>query len=450
MTDATLIAATASRTTGLEAELALVREMEQIAEIHRDRPDRRIAWLIDWIEQEMCPGLRAGRGTWNTTRWNPSRLEQRNGRIDRKLQPAPVVTCRYFVFPQRPEDRVLDALVRKSDRIHRELGSMAQVLEARSATMLARGIRQREADALATEITDLNDGDREATIREELEAAREGQQDLQEQIDRLRRQIRRSEQAVGIDAQKLRQALSTSLGLAGAPPIREEAPAAKDRPATFRLPADAPVLAGDLSWAPALDLLREPRQRGETVSEWRAHAAIRPVTFDDTDTLGEEAVQLHLEHRVVQRLLARFASQGLLHLDLTRSAWPARAAGRHVRSCSLGSLSSARAPRACMRRSSPSPPAGQTPRFATTHSAPTAPPARNAPSNCWKRRSASLTARSRRRSGRDFSAAFGRTWPTCGRISSSAPPRRGRGRRRCSPSVPAANPPRCGACCKPS
>jgi len=427
VTDATLIAAAASRTIGLEAELALVREMEQIAETHRDRPDRRIAWLIDWIEQEMCPGLRVGRGTWNTTRlliftewedtrryierklraaiahtaeadariaiytgeiqsparreelkrafntppkkhplriliatdaareginlqrhchdlvhfdlpWNPSRLEQRNGRIDRKLQPAPVVTCRYFVFPQRPEDRVLDALVRKSDRIHRELGSMAQVLEARSATMLARGIRQRDADVLATEITDLNDGDREATIREELEAARDRQQDLQEQIDRLRRQIRRSEQAVGIDAEKLRLALSTSLGLAGAPPIREETPAAKDRPATFRLPADAPVLAGDLSWAPALDLLREPRQRGETVSEWRAHAAIRPVTFDDTDTLGEEAVQLHLEHRVVQRLLARFASQGLLHLDLTRCCL-ASARGGEARAILLARLS---------------------------------------------------------------------------------------------------------------
>jgi SNF2 family DNA or RNA helicase len=39
--------------------------------------------------------------------WNPSRIEQRNGRIDRKLQPAPEVFCRYFFYPQRSEDRVL-------------------------------------------------------------------------------------------------------------------------------------------------------------------------------------------------------------------------------------------------------------------------------------------------------------------------------------------------------
>jgi SNF2 family DNA or RNA helicase len=46
--------------------------------------------------------------------WNPSRLEQRNGRIDRKLQPAKQITCRYFRYVQRETDIVLDALVRKT------------------------------------------------------------------------------------------------------------------------------------------------------------------------------------------------------------------------------------------------------------------------------------------------------------------------------------------------
>src|SRR5262249_9129486 len=35
--------------------------------------------------------------------WNPTRMEQRNGRIDRKLQPSPVVRCHYFVYRQRAE-----------------------------------------------------------------------------------------------------------------------------------------------------------------------------------------------------------------------------------------------------------------------------------------------------------------------------------------------------------
>jgi hypothetical protein len=42
--------------------------------------------------------------------WNPSRMEQRNGRIDRKLQPNPEVYCYYFFYKQRPEDRILAAL----------------------------------------------------------------------------------------------------------------------------------------------------------------------------------------------------------------------------------------------------------------------------------------------------------------------------------------------------
>lgn len=33
--------------------------------------------------------------------WNPGRIEQRNGRIDRKLQPAPTVRCHHFVLPQQ-------------------------------------------------------------------------------------------------------------------------------------------------------------------------------------------------------------------------------------------------------------------------------------------------------------------------------------------------------------
>lgn len=39
--------------------------------------------------------------------WNPSRLEQRNGRIDRALQPEKKVRCGYFLYTQRAEDAVL-------------------------------------------------------------------------------------------------------------------------------------------------------------------------------------------------------------------------------------------------------------------------------------------------------------------------------------------------------
>jgi superfamily II DNA/RNA helicase len=63
--------------------------------------------------------------------WNPARLEQRSGRIDRKLQPSPEVRCYYFNYTQRPEDRILSTLVRKVETIREELGSLSQGLESR-------------------------------------------------------------------------------------------------------------------------------------------------------------------------------------------------------------------------------------------------------------------------------------------------------------------------------
>jgi Helicase conserved C-terminal domain/SNF2-related domain len=93
--------------------------------------------------------------------WNPSRLEQRNGRIDRKLQPAPEVFCRYFVHAQREEDIVLAALVRKTETIRTQLGSVGQVIEQRIADRLnASGIERGRAAALAEAIDAETDTER--------------------------------------------------------------------------------------------------------------------------------------------------------------------------------------------------------------------------------------------------------------------------------------------------
>jgi hypothetical protein len=43
------------------------------------------------------------------------------------------------------------------------------------------------------------------------------------------------------------------------------------------------------------------------------------VIFRDAGQLDGEAVHLHLEHRLVQRLLGRFLAQGFLHDDLSRA-----------------------------------------------------------------------------------------------------------------------------------
>ncbi len=255
--------------------------------------------------------------------WNPSRLDQRNGRIDRKLQPAEEVFCRYFVFVQRPEDRVLKVLVTKVERIREELGSVAKVLEARVARTIGKeGMRRDRINGLAASIQDMSAGERQRTVEEELEDARLRQDKLREEVDSLRSRLERSRTHIGLTAPQFRQTLSMGLRLVGAPaisPLDEDGNQTPDTPPVFAFPAEGSALTSDPGWTQALDALRARRKRGESLGEWRSRASIRPVAFEDTGRLGENAVHLHLEHRVARRLLGRFTAQGLVHHDLSKA-----------------------------------------------------------------------------------------------------------------------------------
>lgn len=245
--------------------------------------------------------------------WNPARLEQRNGRIDRKGQRAPEVRCYYFVLEQRPEDRVLDTLVRKTETIREQLGSLAPVLQRDVEALLADGISRGDAEALQARIeaADL-DAERKATVLEQLEATRERNQDLEKQLDQLQSLRGKAERHLNFAAPGFRAALDRALGLANAPPLEQME--VGGMPAwQVRLPALDPA------WVDTLDTLRRPRERGVSLEEWRRDTPLRPVVFADDGHLDDQVVQLHLEHRLVQRLLGRFAAQGLVHYDLARA-----------------------------------------------------------------------------------------------------------------------------------
>jgi hypothetical protein len=80
--------------------------------------------------------------------WNPGRLEQRNGRIDRTLQEQAEVRCHYFLYPQRTEDRVLETLVRKVETVQQELGSLGAVLLKDIERTLEPGIQEKTQQQL--------------------------------------------------------------------------------------------------------------------------------------------------------------------------------------------------------------------------------------------------------------------------------------------------------------
>jgi Helicase conserved C-terminal domain len=250
--------------------------------------------------------------------WNPGRIEQRNGRIDRKLQPAAEVRCHYFVLAQRAEDRVLDVLVRKTNTIRAELGSLSKVIDNELERRLRHGISHRDATALAAAIESADlDAELKRVAEEEFEQARERQDELNAQIERCQTLLERSRTWVSFDERAFRDALSRSLELLGAEPLKEGALDHGLR--TWRFPPLDRRAGADASWAATLDTLRPPKPSNAKLLDWRREAPVRPVVFEDEGILTEETVHLHLEQRVAQRLLGRFRAQGFVHHDLSRA-----------------------------------------------------------------------------------------------------------------------------------
>ena len=246
--------------------------------------------------------------------------------------------CHYFVYPQRVEDRVLEVLVRKTETIKRELGSLSKVIDDDIERRLGQGIRHRDAEQLAREIEQADlDAEKKRVTEEELEAARERQEDLKAQIERCQNLLEASRTWIGFEAAPFRDALSCSLELLGAEPLAEsDGRGRADRVWTFP-PLDRRAET-DASWAATLDTLRAPRKQNQKLADWRREAPIRPVVFEDAGVLTEDTVHLHLEQRVAQRLLARFRSQGFIHHDLSRACL-AQAADSIPRVILLGRLS---------------------------------------------------------------------------------------------------------------
>jgi hypothetical protein len=92
-----------------------------------------------------------------------------------------------------------------------------------------------------------------------------------------------------------------------------------DGPQRFVFPDLDAQFAADPTWTVTLDTLRTLPRDGEKGFLWRKEAPIRPVTFSAPRTLDDSVVQLHLSHRIVQRLLGRFLTQGFVHHDLSRA-----------------------------------------------------------------------------------------------------------------------------------
>jgi hypothetical protein len=237
--------------------------------------------------------------------WNPARIEQRNGRIDRTMQPAKEVRCHYFVYPDRAEDMVLKTLVAKVDIIQRELGSISSVLLDRFTDVMSTGIDDKTAQKLgAAEEA----GALKATASAELEAQRAELGRVNRDIEEAGEILERSRKVMDFDPTLLRDAIDVGLELAGA---RKLAPAESAEVEAWTVP-DLPE-----SWQETLDTLRPARGRAEYLWEYRKKPP-QPVVFSPPPKMNSALSHLHLQHPFVQRVLGRFLSQGFSSHDLSR------------------------------------------------------------------------------------------------------------------------------------
>lgn len=241
--------------------------------------------------------------------WNPARLEQRNGRIDRTLQPAEEVRCHYFKYLGREEDAVLETLAEKVPVIERELGSLGAVLSDGVVQALTEAIDPGTAKRLETLLTQRPG--KAGTVHEELEASR-SLEALRKERDEVGKLREASQRVMDFRPELLRDALNVGFELVGAQRMEQHAfDEAGKRFDAWRIPA-LPS-----SWERTLDSVRPPREKEEAPWDWRKRP-LNPVVFEAPERINSQLCQLHLSHPIVQRVMQRFLSQGFSASDLSR------------------------------------------------------------------------------------------------------------------------------------
>lgn len=250
--------------------------------------------------------------------WNPARLEQRNGRIDRKLQPSPKVYCRYFVYSQRPEDRVLQVLIEKTERIKKTLGSLSAVITDSYEQSLNSGITRSNADDLKRMISDDSDLQKMQKRLRPIDSIRE-QAKLRDRILKLEASVQSSKTEIALNTENLKSAINMGLHLIDAGSLlKVNHPKGYE---TYSFPEIQNQSGRDDSWIVTMDSLRPAIKKDQKVDTWRKEEKIRPVVFESPNVMDESVVHIHIEHKLAKRVLSRFSSQGFKYNELSRTCF---------------------------------------------------------------------------------------------------------------------------------
>ncbi len=233
--------------------------------------------------------------------WNPSRLEQRNGRIDRYGQ-ARDVTVHHFASTADPDLDFLAHVIRKADEIREDLGSLNEVFDRAVHRRLVRG---EDAAAVRADL------DRSAAAgRGGTDLAADGTVAAADEEAREAAVIEAMAAEIDLDPGAMRDTLEAALAIpAGRPQLQ-----ADGEPGFCRL------LYSDLAgWRDVIDeAVRRPAPGGGFGPMPRLAFSTEPFI----ERLGrlsvfrprQDALLVHLAHPLMQRALG----------VLTRSRYPGR------------------------------------------------------------------------------------------------------------------------------
>jgi Helicase conserved C-terminal domain len=219
--------------------------------------------------------------------WNPNRMEQRNGRIDRHGQKEDPVVY-HFVgqgfneqkLNRRPGDLEgdLEFLMRaalKVETIREDLGKVGPVIaqQVEEAMLGSRGRLETQG------------AEREA---EGVKRLLKFERDLQKRLKDLHEQLYETKRDLRLSPETIEHVVTVGLQLAGQPPLLPTTlPNMPQNSHVFQLP----TLTG--SWAQCAEGLAHPHTH-----------VMRPIVFDHALVQGrDDMVLAHLNHRLVQMCL---------------------------------------------------------------------------------------------------------------------------------------------------
>jgi superfamily II DNA or RNA helicase len=245
--------------------------------------------------------------------WNPSRIEQRNGRIDRHGQPRDV-TIFHFVTDQDQDLAFLAHVIRKADEIREDLGSANEIFDEAAHRRLIAGESAQDVEADLDRRVQQTLGrvriDADATI-----ATSEEGSDADAQLKALAAEI-------DLDPSSLRDTLESAMAVRGGRPQLD----CTDVPRTCRLLN--PSLPG---WNDVIDESMRRPQKGGTLGP------VSRIAFDAAPFLDDiggrqvfsprpDVLMAHLSHPLLQHAISTLTRRRFPGTGEQVSRWAVRRA----------------------------------------------------------------------------------------------------------------------------